>query len=139
VPADQRGFLFEFTQKVMPQAPNETLVFVALAITAGLSEEFIYRGFLFALFSRVFGSSVSGSLFASVISSLWFAVAHLYQGRRGLVTTFVVGMCFAGVRIWAGNLAPAMMGHAGVDVLAGLYARRILRGNADDLSPLDRV
>jgi membrane protease YdiL (CAAX protease family) len=131
VPADQRGFLFQFTQKIMPQTSVETLIFVALALTAGLSEEFIYRGFVFALFSRVFGVSAFGILLATVISSIWFAAAHLYQGRRGVATTFVVGVLFAAVRIWTGNLVPAIIGHTGVDLVAGIYAPRVLRAKPD--------
>lgn len=127
VPADQRGFLFQFTQKIMPQTSGETFAFIALALTAGLSEEFIYRGFVLAVFSGVFGSSLSGIFLATVTSSIWFAAAHLYQGRRGMATTFVVGIVFAGVRVWTDNLIPAMMGHAGVDMVAGLYGLRLLR------------
>jgi membrane protease YdiL (CAAX protease family) len=131
IPADQRGFLFQFTQKIMPQTSVETLIFAALALTAGLSEEFIYRGFVFALFSRVFGVSAVGILLATVISSIWFAAAHLYQGRRGVVTTFVVGVLFAAVRIWTGNLVPAIIGHTGVDLVAGIYAPRVLGAKPD--------
>jgi membrane protease YdiL (CAAX protease family) len=135
IPADQRGFLFQFTQKIMPQTTVETLIFVALALTAGLSEEFIYRGFVFALFSRVFGVSTFGILLATAISSIWFASAHFYQGRRGVVTTFVVGVLFAAVRIWTGNLVPAIIGHAGVDLVAGIYAPRVLRAKPDLAGP----
>lgn len=131
VPADQRGFLFQFTQKIMPQTFVETFVFIALALTAGLSEEFIYRGFVFALFSGVLGSSASAILSAMVASSTWFAAAHLYQGRRGVATTFVLGMLFSAVRVWTGNLAPAIMGHVGVDLVVGLYAPRALRARHD--------
>lgn len=63
-----------------------------------------------------------------VASSAWFAVAHLYQGRRGILTTFVVGLLFSAVRIWSGNLGPAIAGHIGVDLIAGLYSPRLLRG-----------
>jgi membrane protease YdiL (CAAX protease family) len=140
VAADQRGFLFQFTQKIMPHTATETFAFVALALTAGLSEEFIYRGFVQAVFSGMFGSSLFGIFLSAVASSIWFAAAHLYQGRRGVATTFIVGMMFCVVRIWAGNLAPAMMGHAGVDLVAGLYGPRVLRTNpdlADSRNPLD--
>ena len=131
LPADQRGFLFQFTQKIMPQTTSEIFAFIALALTAGLSEEFIYRGFVFALFSSVFAGSRAGILSATIASSMWFAAAHLYQGRRGIATTFIVGVIFCAVRIWTGSLAPSMMGHAGVDLVAGLYGPRVLRLNAD--------
>jgi membrane protease YdiL (CAAX protease family) len=135
VPAEQRGFLFQFTQKIMPHTTRETLAFIALALTAGLSEEFIYRGFVLAVFSGVFGGSLSGIFLSAVASSIWFAAAHLYQGRRGMTTTFIVGMMFWGVRIWTGNLVPAMMAHVGVDMVAGLYGPRLLRTRADLVGP----
>jgi membrane protease YdiL (CAAX protease family) len=127
LPPDKRGFLFSFTQKIMPQTPTEALTFVALASTAGLSEEFVYRGFVFAVFSRAFAGSGFAALFALVFSSAWFAMAHLYQGRRGVTTTFVVGLLFSAVRIWTGNIMPAIIGHISVDLVAGLYTPRVLR------------
>jgi membrane protease YdiL (CAAX protease family) len=141
MPAVERGFVFQFTQKIMPQTSAEAWAFVALALTAGVSEEFIYRGFVFTLFRRVFGGSTTAVVLAAVISSVWFAVGHLYQGRRGITTTFVVGMLFVAVRIAAGNVVPAMMGHVGVDLVAGLYAPRVLRSRdfADSGDPTDKA
>ncbi len=131
VPANQRGFLFQFTQKIMPQTSTEAFVFVALACTAGLSEEFVYRGFVFAVFFRAFAGSAFPAFFAMVTSSAWFAMAHLYQGRRGVLTTCVVGLLFSAVRLWSGNIAPPVVGHIGVDLVAGLYAPRLLRARPD--------
>jgi membrane protease YdiL (CAAX protease family) len=136
VPADRRGFLFRFTEKIMPQTSTETFVFVALACTAGLSEEFAYRGFVFAVISRAFADSASSASIAMVISSAWFAVAHLYQGRRGMITTFVVGLLFSGIRIWSGNLVPEIAGHIGVDLVAGLYAPRLILAQHGPQTPV---
>ena len=129
LPVERRGFLFQFTQKIMPHTSTEALAFVALALTAGLSEEFIYRGFVVALLIRVLGNSLPAILLAAILSSGLFATAHLYQGRRGIITTFVVGMVFAALRLWTGNLVAPIAGHFGVDLVAGLYAPRILRGS----------
>jgi CAAX protease family protein len=141
LPPDQRGFLYQFTQKIMPQTTTEAFAFVALACTAGLSEEFMYRGFVFAVFSRALAESAYATFFALVVSSAWFAMAHLYQGRRGVITTFVVGMLFSTIRIWSGNIVPAIVGHIGVDLVAGLYAPRALRIRPDlgvSVAPADR-
>ena len=135
LPPSQRGFLFQFTQKIMPQHPSEAFVFVALACTAGLSEEFVYRGFVFAVFSRAFAETPFAGFFAAAVSSAWFAMAHLYQGRRGIITTFIVGLLFSILRIWTGNIMPAIAGHIGVDLVAGLYAPRVLRTRPDRVTP----
>ena len=131
----QRGFLFQFTQKIMPQTSTESFAFFALACTAGLSEEFVYRGFVLAVFSRAFADAAFPAFFAAVVTSAWFAMAHLYQGRRGIITTFVVGLLFCAVRIWSGNIVPAIAGHIGVDLVAGLYGPRVLRGRHGPEAP----
>jgi membrane protease YdiL (CAAX protease family) len=54
-------------------------------------------------------------------------VAHVYQGRRGVITTFVVGLIFAFTRIWTGSLIPAIAAHIGMDLTIGIYASQLLR------------
>ena len=132
LPEGQRGFMFRFTEKVMPHSSPEALVFTALACTAGVSEEFLYRGFLFAAFVRVFANSAFPALIATALaSSTLFAIGHLYQGWRGIFTTFVVGFLFCGVRIWSGNLVPLVAAHIATDLVAGLCAPRLLRTGSE--------
>jgi membrane protease YdiL (CAAX protease family) len=121
LPSEERGSLFHITEKIMPRSLAETFVFAALACTAGLSEEFLYRGFVFAAFARMLENFPFSIAIAAVLSSIWFAVAHLYQGRRGVITTFVVSIIFMIARIWSGSLIPSITAHAGVDLIAGLY------------------
>ncbi len=127
VPEGQRGSHFAITEKIMPRGPIETLVFSALACTAGLSEEFLYRGFVFMAFARMAVNLGSPNAVAAILSSGWFSLAHLYQGRRGIITTFVVGMIFATIRIWTGSLVPVIAAHIGIDLIAGICASRFLR------------
>jgi membrane protease YdiL (CAAX protease family) len=127
VPDGQRGFLFRLTEKIMPRTMSESVVFTALACTAGLSEEFLYRGFVFAVFKRMFVNPTFSIPIAVILSSAWFAIAHLYQGKRGIITTFIVGILFCAVRLWSGSLLPSVAAHMGIDLVAGLYASRFLR------------
>ena len=64
---------------------------------------------------------------AAIVSSAWFSFAHLYQGRRGVITTFVVGLIFAIVRIWTGSLIPVITAHIAIDLVAGILAPKFLR------------
>ena len=127
LPPEKRGSVFAVTERLMPRTINETLVFAALACTAGISEEFLYRGFVFMAFVRVFVNYGPPNAMAALFSSAWFSLAHLYQGRRGLITTFVVGLIFAFVRIWTGSLLPGIAAHIGIDLIAGLCVSRFLR------------
>lgn len=124
LPPEQQGFLGELARKIMPQNLVETLAFIALATTVAVCEELIYRGFVF---TAIYAAS-GGSLAAAIVgSSLLFSFAHLYQGRRGLFTTLVVGLLLASARAWTGSLAPCIIVHLLVDVVAGLAAPRVLR------------
>ncbi len=109
--------------KVFPRDGVERLAYFSLVSTVAICEEFIYRGFAQYVFQNW-----SHSLFLGlVLSSLLFSVAHLYQGRRGLVSTFAVGMLFAGVRAWNGTLLPTIAAHFVADFTIGLLAPRHIR------------
>lgn len=127
LPEGKRGRLFAITERIMPQTPAETIVYSALACTAGLSEEFLYRGFLFAAFVRMIVNYGPPTALAAVLSSAWFSLAHVYQGRRGIITTFVVGMIFVVVRIWTYSLLPAVAAHIGIDLVVGICVSKFLR------------
>jgi uncharacterized protein len=121
---DPESRLHQFREKILPQNAIESLVFVALACTVAVCEELIYRGFAYAVFAAALGGSVT---FAVLASSAIFAAAHAYQGRQGLVTTFILGGLFALTRVWTLSLLPAMLAHLVVDLISGLSGVRALR------------
>ncbi len=128
IPPEKRGRLFEITEKIMPRTGMETFVYAALACTAGISEEFLYRGFVFMTFQRMMIENLAPpNAGAAILSSIWFSLAHVYQGRRGIITTFVVGIIFVSIRIWTGSLIPAVAAHIGIDLVVGLGAAKFLR------------
>src|SRR5580692_12480286 len=51
-PGKAREFMRIVAERILPQAPGELPSFLALAATAGLCEEFLYRGFVMAALSR---------------------------------------------------------------------------------------
>lgn len=123
LPAGSDSRLRQISIMLMPDSPIEALVFAALAITASVCEEFLYRGFVFAVLDRTTGSAA----LAIVGSSLMFSLAHAYQGRKGLASTFVLGLIFSASRLFVGNLVPAVAAHLAVDLLAGYLGPRYLR------------
>jgi membrane protease YdiL (CAAX protease family) len=121
---DPESRLQQFREKILPQNAIESLVFVALACTVAVCEEFIYRGFAFAVFAAALGGSVTLAVLAS---SAIFAAAHAYQGRQGLATTFILGALFAVTRVWTLSLVPAVVAHLIVDLISGLSGAQALR------------
>lgn len=118
-PAEIKGIIAELALKIFPQDNIERLAFVALVSTVAVCEELIYRGFVQGVFEGWLGSSVVAGV---VLSSAFFAAAHVYQGRRGLISTFVIGVVFAGVRAGTGSLIPSICAHFAADLAAGLLA-----------------
>ncbi len=126
IKSDSTAFQSETVQlalKVFPRDGVERLAFLALVITVASCEEFIYRGFA----QYVFQSWSSLLLVGIFGSALLFSLAHLYQGRRGLVSTFAVGLLFSGVRAWTGSLAPTIAAHFVADLSIGLLAPRYIQ------------
>ena len=92
LPREKQGIIADLAEKLLPRNPRESMVAVFLVVAVAICEEFIYRGFVLTVMGNFFSGS---SIAAAVISSAFFALAHLYQGKRGLISTFLVGMLFA--------------------------------------------
>src|SRR6266850_2861962 len=122
LPAKARGPLQAIAERILPQSTIELLPFLALAITAVLCEDFLYRGFAMAVLARL----GSPAWVAVLLSSILFGLAHLYQGRGGFFTTLVIGTVFGTGRIAYDSLVPVIFWHSAVDLVAGIAGPRYL-------------
>jgi uncharacterized protein len=122
IPVVARGSIQAIAERILPQSTVELLPYLALAITAGLCEEFLYRGFAMAVLEQV-----GLQMWAVVLlSSALFGLAHSYQGRGGIVMTMLIGIILALGRITFDSLIPAIFWHSAVDVVAGTVGPRYL-------------
>ena len=107
-------------ERLMPRAGPGFARFVALACTAGLCEEFLFRGYL---------AWVAGLLLpfpvAPAAQALVFGLCHAYQGWRGVVLTTFAGAFLTAVVLLTRSLWPAILIHALMDLHAGDLARRV--------------
>jgi len=117
-----REFMRILAERILPQSRLELVPFLALAVTAGVCEEFLYRGFSMAALTRA-GLPV---WLVVLLSSVLFGLAHLYQGRGGLLSTLVIGTVFGTARIAYDGLVPVMVWHFAVDAVAGIAGPRYL-------------
>jgi CAAX protease family protein len=117
-----REFLKVLAERILPQSRVELLPYLGLAVTAALCEEFLYRGFAMAALTRA-GLPVWGVVLSS---SILFGLAHLYQGRGGIVSTLVIGTVFGTARIAYDGLVPVMLWHFAVDAVAGVAGPKYL-------------
>lgn len=109
-------------ERLAPHTRSELGWWVAVSLSAGFCEEFIFRGYFIWVFQPVFG--LWG---AAALSVVVFAAAHTYQGARGVLATGVVGSLLTFVVLISGSLLPAMALHALVDIAQGLVAWLVLR------------
>jgi uncharacterized protein len=108
--------------RMIPVTPGEHKLFVLVSLTAGICEEFLYRGWLLNLFGVAFGSIWLGLL----ISSIAFAFGHSYQGRAGVVGSGVLGVVFGLVFMLSGSLLLGQILHAAVDITNGISLGKLV-------------
>ncbi|MCA1842476.1 MAG: CPBP family intramembrane metalloprotease [Actinobacteria bacterium] len=99
---------------LLPRTGVERGWFALLAMTAGVCEELLYRGFGLAGLRWV--APGIGTPALVVMSGAAFGFAHLYQGRLGVTLTGLLGAYLAWITIAIGSLAPVMLLHALLDL-----------------------
>ena len=133
-PGKSREFMKVLAERILPQSRGELLAYLGLAVTAGVCEEFLYRGFVMAVLARA-GLAAWGVV---LLSSVLFGLAHLYQGRGGLLSTLVIGTVFGTARIAYDGMVPVMLWHFAVDAVAGVagpeYLLRQILPKAEEIS-----
>jgi membrane protease YdiL (CAAX protease family) len=128
-PAAQRRALEQqqTVEPVLPRTADELRWFRAVALTAGVCEELMYRGFLLWYFDAWFPIGV-----AAAATTVLFGLAHAYQGPRGILLTGLVGTLFVALRLLTGSLwVPALL-HAFWDWNSGSLAYRLLTDRAPE-------
>jgi membrane protease YdiL (CAAX protease family) len=107
-----------------PSTAVEFRWYTVAAITAGICEETVYRGFLI----HYLGIQPwhLGIAAAVVVSSLAFGAAHLYMGAKALLSTAISGVIFCALFLLTGNLLLPIIFHAAVDLIVVPLLRRHL-------------
>jgi membrane protease YdiL (CAAX protease family) len=123
-----RGTLFQLARLILPRTQIEHLTYIALSLTASVCEEFLYRGFAMAAILR----AGLPTWIAVLGTAALFGLAHLYQGRRGIITTLALGVLFGVSRTMYGSIAPVVVWHATIDLVGGALGSRFILARADE-------
>lgn len=121
-------------EQLAPHTRSELGWWVALSLSAGFCEEFIFRGYLIFAFRPMLG--LWGAAMFSVVV---FAAGHAYQGARGVLVTGIVGSLLTLVVLILGSLLPAMALHALADIGQGVVAWVAFRKVQGEGDPVARV
>ncbi|WP_215112793.1 CPBP family intramembrane glutamic endopeptidase [Exiguobacterium sp. s63] len=101
---------------LLPRTKSEEQAWSAVSVTAGVTEEFIFRGVLLYTITLYIEAP---NLTLAVIGGALFGMAHAYQGIKGVLTTGVVGFGLALLYLGMGVLWPVMVIHVLLDLIAG--------------------
>ena len=110
-------------QALLPRNRAEIVCGALLSVSAGVTEELMFRLFLPLLIVLVTGNAVAA--FAAPV--IIFGLMHRYQGPVGVIATTIVGALFAALYLATRSLAIAMAVHALLD-LNGMVLRPALTG-----------
>lgn len=98
----------------MPRTRSERRSWTVVSITAGITEELVFRGYLMWLFS-----SIVPTVWAVVLSSLLFGLQHVYQGPLGVIRTAATGAVLCGLYLASCSLLMPVVAHILIDLLQG--------------------
>jgi len=95
---------------LLPTTALERRWYAATAMTAGICEELLYRGFLMRFLLTILPGW--DWILLAVLSGVIYGLGRAYQGWKGILQTTLTGFSFAVVYVLGGSLLPAMVFHA---------------------------
>jgi membrane protease YdiL (CAAX protease family) len=111
--------------QLAPENVAEAALWIALSVSAGICEEFVFRGYLQQQFARATGRTWIGV----AVSSLLFGAAHGYEGIAGMLMITVYGTLFSVLAIKRRSLRAGMIAHGWHDSFTGLLLWALKRAN----------
>jgi len=112
------------TLALLPRTMAERRLFTLVGVTAGVCEEWLYRGFFLAVVSALAGGPDDWVLV--LVAAVAFGLAHAYQGRAGILTTGVLGGVMAALYLGTGSLLLPVLLHVLIDLRFLLVPARVL-------------
>lgn len=122
---------FARLQAFLPKTRQQLRWGLGVSVFAGVFEEIAYRGYLMAYLGHWLDP-----WWVLAVSSLVFGLAHLYQGRVGVVMTTLMGAVFGYFYLETGSLLLPILLHIAVDVSAMVTAWVVLRRDVEQGSEM---
>jgi len=112
----------EMMKKVIGVLKGHPTMIFFIALTAGVTEELIFRGYLLTRLSQLFKNNAA----AIIVSSLLFSALHYkYGSYRELIFTFLVGALFSVYYMEYRNIKALMFAHFLIDFINMNLAQHI--------------
>ncbi len=99
---------------ISPADSRDYPLWAGLSVSAGITEELVYRGYLIVLLTPI-----AGFYGAAALSLICFIIAHAYQNSRGLIGVTGNGCVLTILTLLAESLWPAILLHTAIDLGSG--------------------
>jgi len=109
---------------LIPTTGRERLIFAAVAISAGICEEIVFRGWLLYFLHAPIG--ITGSMLV-LFAALLFGLCHIYQGPTGVFGATGAGVLLTGVYVVTGTLLVPIVLHALIDLRMAIVPSNALQ------------
>jgi uncharacterized protein len=106
-----RKLLPDFTA-LIPVTTRERLVWLLVAVSAGVCEEVVFRGWLL---STLHGPLRLNGTLLVLVAAVIFGLAHIYQRITGVLLATLAGILFCALYVATGSLLVPILLHAVVD------------------------
>lgn len=100
----------------LPHTPSECAEWSLLSLTAGISEELVFRGYLQTQLAAFTRRPTAGL----VLQAALFGIVHGELGVHAMVRIGLYGLGFGATARWRGSLLPGMWCHVATNVASGL-------------------
>jgi uncharacterized protein len=114
-----RSLAGESVRALLPSTVLERCVWGVFALSVGVSEELVYRGYLRLQLTAFTRSPALGVLLQAIL----FGVAHLDQGPGPAARVAFYGIALGVLAAERNSLLPGMIAHVAIDLSSGLAQR----------------
>lgn len=118
--------------ELLPRTRAERGYALAMAVTAGVCEEIVFRGLLIALGVGALGLDPRP---AAVLALAVFTLGHLYQGWKGMAAVAAVGWLLSSLYLATGSLLAPIVAHILIDVRGLVLTPAPARRPAEPFAP----
>jgi uncharacterized protein len=112
---------------IIPANLAEYRHYTFLAVSAGVCEEIIYRGFLFNYVYTIMGNVPYAHVWAMLIPSISFGISHLYQGWIAVSKILIIAILLSAIFYYSSSLWIVIIIHIAIDLLSGYIGMLSLR------------
>jgi hypothetical protein len=113
----------KYIAPLIPHSGKEIFFWILMSLSAGLCEEFVFRGYLQRQFTALTKNVAAGIIFSAII----FSVGHLYQGGLQMALIGAYGAMFGVLAHFRKSLRPGMIAHAWQDILSGVVLSLVVQ------------